>query len=202
MLDATLRPLIDPPLQAAGKAIARLGISASAVTFIGLAVALAAMAAIAFRWFGIGLALIVLNRVLDGLDGAVARATRPTDAGGFFDIVADYVFYAGIPLAFAIADPAGNALAATALLAGFCLTCSSFLAFAAIAAKRGLSTVTHGHKSFFYSKGLVEGTETIVFFVLMAAVPGWFSTLAWLLAALCVVTAAQRAVLAYKAFGR
>lgn len=200
MLDAALRPLIDAPLNAASKVIARHGISASAVTLTGLAVGLAAIAAIAWGWFEAGLALIVLNRVLDGLDGAVARATQATDAGGFLDIVADYVFYAGIPLAFALADPASNALPAAALLASFCLTCSSFLAFAAIAAKRGLSTVTQGHKSFFYSKGLVEGTETILFFLLMAAVPGWFATLAWLLAVLCVVTAAQRTLLAYSMF--
>lgn len=200
MLDAALRPWIDAPLNAAGRAIARHGVSASAVTFTGLAVGLAAIAAIACRWFEAGLVLIVLNRVLDGLDGAVARASRTTDAGGFFDIVADYVFYAGIPLAFAVADPARNALPAAALLASFCLTCSSFLAFAAIAAKRGLSTVAQGHKSFFYSKGLVEGTETILFFLLMAAVPGGFAALAWLLAALCVVTAVQRTLLAFSLF--
>jgi phosphatidylglycerophosphate synthase len=166
----------------------------------GLAAGLLAVIATALQIYAAAFALIILNRVLDGLDGAVARATEPTDAGGYLDIVADYVFYGGIPLAFAIADPARNALPAAALLAGFCLTCSSFLAFATIAAKRGLVTVSHGRKSFFYSRGLVEGTETISFFLAMTAMPGWFAELAWLFAGLCLLTAIQRTVTAMSVF--
>jgi phosphatidylglycerophosphate synthase len=144
--------------------------------------------------------LILFNRLLDGLDGAVARATAATDRGGYLDVVVDYVFYAGVPLAFALAEPSRNALPAAALLAGFCLTCSSFLGFAAIAARRGLETGAHGRKSFFYSTGLVEGTETILFFLLMAAVPERFALLAWIFAGLCALTAIQRAILAMKTF--
>lgn len=200
MLDAALRPVIDAPLNTGGRMLARSGISATAVTVIGLAVGLLAAAAIALQAYAAGFALILLNRLLDGLDGAVARATAATDRGGYFDIVVDYVFYAGIPLAFAVADPSRNALAAAALLAGFCLTCSSFLTFAAIAARRGLETETHGRKSFFYCTGLVEGTETILFFLLMTAVPAWFALLAWVFAGLCALTAVQRAVLAIRVF--
>jgi phosphatidylglycerophosphate synthase len=180
--------------------LAHCGVSATAVTLIGLAVGLLAAAAIALQAYAAGLALILLNRLLDGLDGAVARATEVTDRGGYLDIVVDYVFYAGIPLAFAVVDPSRNALPAAALLAGFCLTCSSFLTFAAIAAIRGLKTDSHGRKSFFYSKGLVEGTETILFFLLMTVVPAWFGVLAWIFAGLCVLTAIQRTALATKLF--
>lgn len=200
MLDATLRPVIDGPLNAAGRMLARSGLPATAVTVAGLAAGLLAAAAIALEAYAAGFLLIVLNRMLDGLDGAVARATAATDRGGYLDVVVDYVFYAGVPLAFALAEPSRNALPAAALLAGFCLTCSSFLGFAAIAAKRGLETVAHGRKSFFYSTGLVEGTETILFFLLMAALPQWFALLAWIFAGLCVLTAVQRAILAMKAF--
>ena len=200
MFDATLRPLIERPLTTAGRMMAHYGVSATAVTAAGLAAGLLAVIAIALQVYTAGFALIILNRVLDGLDGAVARATGPTDAGGYLDIVVDYVFYGGIPLAFAIADPARNALPAAALLAGFCLTCSSFLAFAAIAAKRGLVTESHGRKSFFYSRGLVEGTETILLFLAMAAMPGRFVELAWLFAGLCVLTAIQRTAMAMNVF--
>jgi len=200
MLDAMLRPVIDGPLNAAGRMLARSGSSANAVTVAGLAVGLLAAAAIALQAYAAGFALILLNRLLDGLDGAVARATAATDRGGYLDVVVDYVFYAGVPLAFALAEPSRNALPAAALLAGFCLTCSSFLGFAAIAAKRGLETGVHGRKSFFYSTGLVEGTETILFFLLMAALPRWFALLAWTFAGLCALTAIQRAVLAMKTF--
>lgn len=200
MLDSTLRPLIDRPLTAAGQELARRGISATMVTGGGLVVGVLTAAAIALQAYWLGLLLILLNRLLDGLDGAVARATRPTDVGGYLDIAVDYVFYAGVPLAFALSDPSQNALPAAALLAGFCLTCSSFLAFAVIAAKRGLATESQGRKSFFYSNGLVEGTETFLFFLFMAAVPEWFAPLAWLFAGLCALTAMQRAVAAIQAF--
>lgn len=201
MLDAALRPVIDGPLNAGGRVLAHSGVPATAVTITGLAVGLLAAGAIALQAYAAGFALILLNRLLDGLDGAVARATATTDYGGYLDIVVDYVFYAGIPLAFAVADPSRNALPAAALLAGFCLTCSSFLAFAAIAAIRGLESEAHGRKSFFYSTGLVEGTETILFFLLMAAVPAWFAVLAWIFAGLCVLTAIQRGMLAMNTFG-
>ena len=200
MLDTVTRPLINRPLNSAGRLLARRGVTANTVTIAGLLIGLLAAVAIATHYFVAAFALIVANRITDGLDGAVARAGAPTDRGGYLDIVVDYVFYASVPLAFAIADPAQNALPAAALLAGFCLTCASFLTFATIAAKRGLETEAHGRKSFFYSTGLVEGTETIAFFLLMTALPAWFPTLAWIFAALCVLTAIQRSALAMKLF--
>lgn len=201
MLDAVLRPLINRPLDAVGRALARWGISANAVTVAGLVPGLLAAVAIGTETYNSAFVLIVVNRLMDGLDGAVARASRPTDAGGYLDIVVDYLFYASVPLAFALVDPQANAVPAAALLAAFCITCASFLAFAIIAAKRRLRTEAHGRKSFFYSTGIVEGTETIAFFLLMAAFPGWFPMLAWVFAALCVVTAIQRTALAMKRFG-
>ena len=200
MLDTVTRPLINRPLNSAGRMLARRGVTANTVTIAGLLIGLLAAVAIAMHYFVAAFALIIANRIADGVDGAVARAGTPTDRGGYLDIVVDYVFYGSVPLAFAIADPAQNALPAAALLAGFCLTCASFLTFATIAAKRGLETEAHGRKSFFYSTGLVEGTETIAFFLLMTALPAWFPTLAWIFAALCVLTAIQRSALAMKLF--
>ena len=199
MLDARLRPLIDPPLNAMGRTLARAGVSANWLTFCGLAIGLAGAAAIASGHFGWGLALVLANRVLDGLDGAVARASQPTDLGGYFDIVADFAFYVSVPVAFGILDPA-NLLPALVLVASFVLTGTSFLAFAVIAAKRGEETEAHGRKSFFYSTGLAEGTETVVIFALMALVPAWFVPLAWGYAALCVLTVIQRSALAWITF--
>ena len=200
MLDTVMRPLINRPLNSAGRLLARLGVTANTVTIAGLLIGVLAAVAVATQYFVAAFALIVANRIADGLDGAVARVSAPTDRGGYLDIVVDYVFYASVPLAFAIADPVQNALPAAALLAGFCLTCASFLTFATIAAKRGLETEAHGRKSFFYSTGLVEGTETIAFFLLMTALPAWFPALAWIFTALCVLTAIQRSALAMKLF--
>lgn len=201
MFDAKLRPLIDPPLNAAGHWVAARGIGANALTLTGLAIGLAGAGAIAFQQFGAGLALIALNRLLDGLDGAVARTTGPTDLGGYLDIVADFAFYVAVPVGFGIADPA-NALAALVLVANFVLTGTSFLAFAVIAAKRGRETVSHGAKSFFYSTGLAEGGETIAVFAAMCLWPATFVPIANGYAVLCVLTVFQRSALAVEMFDR
>jgi phosphatidylglycerophosphate synthase len=199
MLDARLRPLIDPPLNRAGQVLARLGATANGLTFTGLALGLAGAAAIAFGHLGWGLALIIANRVCDGLDGAVARVRGPSDLGGYFDIVADFALYVSIPLGFGVMA-AANALPALVLVASFVLTGVSFLAFAVIAAKRGAETETHGKKSFFYSTGLAEGAETIAVFIAMCLFPGYFPVIAYSYAALCVLTVVQRSAMARAAF--
>ncbi len=200
MLDARIRPLIDPPLNAVGHALAKAGIAANTVTFAGLAVGLAAALAIATGHIWAGLALIIANRLLDGLDGAVARASSPSDLGGYFDIVADFAFYVSIPLAFGILDQ-GNTLAALVLVASFVLTGVSFLAYAVIAAKRGEETEAHGRKSFFYSTGLAEGSETIAMFIAMCIWPHCFAAMAYGYAVLCGLTIIQRSLMARAAFG-
>ena len=195
MLDSRLRPLIDPPLNAVGRGLAGLGVTANALTFSGLALGLGGAVAIAFGQLALGLALILANRLLDGLDGAVARVRGPTPLGGYFDIVADFAFYVSIPLGFGILAPE-NTLPALVLVASFVLTGVSFLAFAVIAAERGERTDAHGKKSFFYSTGLAEGTETIAVFIAMCLAPGWFAPIAYAYAGLCVLTVFQRSALA------
>ena len=199
MLDAKLRPLIDPPLNAAGRALAKSGITANMLTFAGLGLGLGGAAAIALGNIWFGLVLIIANRVLDGLDGAVARASEPTPLGGYFDIVADFAFYVSIPLGFGILV-SDNTLPALVLVASFVLTGVSFLAFAVIAAERGEENEAHGKKSFFYSTGLAEGTETIAVFIAMCAFPAYFGVIAYAYAGLCVLTVFQRSALAMATF--
>ena len=199
MLDARLRPLIDPPLNRAGAVLAGLGVTANGLTFTGLALGLAGAAAIAFGQIGWGLALIIANRLLDGLDGAVARVRGPSDLGGYFDIVADFAFYVSVPVGFGVLG-AANQLPALVLVASFVLTGVSFLAFAVIAGKRGATTEAHGKKSFFYSTGLAEGTETIAVFIAMCLWPAWFPAIAYAYAALCVLTVFQRSAMAVSDF--
>lgn len=199
MFDAKLRPLIDPPLNAAGRWLAGVGIGANAITLAGVVLAMAAGGAIAGGHGLIGLALVLANRLLDGLDGAIARATRQSDFGGYLDIVADFAFYVAVPVGFGLAAPV-NQLPALVLVAAFTLTGISFLSFAVIAAKRGLDTEAHGKKSFFYSTGLAEGAETIIAFVLMCLLPQHFMIIAYGYAALCVLTVLQRSVVARAAF--
>jgi phosphatidylglycerophosphate synthase len=147
-----------------------------------------------------GALAILASRLCDGLDGAVARQTAATDAGGFLDITLDFVFYASIPLAFAVANPATNALPAAMLLAAFIGTGTSFLAFAVIAAKRGLPSLDYPDKSFYFLGGLTEATETLAFFIAMCIWPQHFALLAYAFAALCVITIVTRIVWGWRAF--
>jgi len=199
VFDAKLRPLIDPPLNRAGRALVRLGVTANALTLGGLALGLAGAAAIALDEIGWGLVLVLANRLLDGLDGAVARARGPTPFGGYLDIVADFAFYVSVPLGFG-ALAAANTLPALVLVASFVLTGVSFLAFATIAAERGDRTEAHGKKSFFYSTGLAEGGETIAVFIAMCLFPDWFGAIAYGYAGLCLLTVFQRSALAWARF--
>ena len=137
MLDGVMRRLVSPPLERAGAALAARGVGADQVTLAGLAAALAMGAAVATGHFALALACLVLSRIADGLDGAVARHSRLSDFGGILDIVCDFAFYAAVPVGFALVDGAACAVPAAVLLASFYLNAASFLGFAAVAAKRG-----------------------------------------------------------------
>lgn len=192
MLDAAARRLIDPPLERAGRWFAAKGVAADTVSAAGFLVGLLASAAVAWGEPGWGLVLFLVNRLADGLDGAIARCAGVTDRGGFLDIVFDFIVYAAMAYAFAALDPAANAHAAAFLLLAFMGTGSSFLAFAVMASRRGLETEARGKKSLYYLGGLTEGSETIAFFVLACLLPSWFPILASVFAAMCWLTTAAR----------
>lgn len=200
MLDSFAQGLIEPVLSRLARRLVALKVTANQLTLAGFAIGLLAAALIAQGAYRAGLLLLLLSRLCDGLDGAVARQTQPTDRGGFLDITLDFIFYAAVVLAFAFADPDANALAAAALLAGFMGTGSSFLAFAVMAAKRQVSKPMTGGKSFYFLGGLTEGTETLGFFVAMCLWPAQFALLAWVFAGLCVLTTLSRVVWGCKAF--
>lgn len=192
MLDRYAIPLIRPPLTATARLLVRAGLGANTVTLLGFGIGIFAAILIADGAYAMGALAILASRLFDGLDGAVARQTQATDAGGFLDITLDFLFYASIPLAFAVANPADNALPAAVLLAAFMGTGSSFLAFAVLAAKRGLQDLATPGKSFYFLGGLTEATETLAFFVAMCLWPAHFATLAYAFAALCGVTIVTR----------
>ena len=191
MFDAQLRPLVDRVLDPVGALVARTGVTANQISFAGFALGLGAAVAVAFGAGTAAVLLIIANRLLDGLDGAVARSTGSTDLGAYLDITLDFLFYSAVPFAFAVADPA-NATAAAFLIFSFVGTGSSFLAFAIIAQKRGISTEIRGKKGFFYLGGLTEGSETIIFLLVVAFWPDMFVPLAWVFGCLCWITTVTR----------
>jgi phosphatidylglycerophosphate synthase len=192
MFDGPIRRRIDPALDRVGRRLAASGVTADALTLMGCALGLGAAGLIVAGWFVGALALFLVSRLADGLDGAVARARTATDRGGYLDIVADFAVYAAIPLAFALHDPGENALAAAMLLAAIVFNGSAFLAFAVLAAKRGLTTSAQGAKSLYFLAGLAEGAETIAVYGVMCVWPAAFAPMAFAFAALCLVSALAR----------
>lgn len=192
MMDAALLPLQRRVLDAPARRLAAYGVMADQITIAGFVIGALSLPALMFGLHGLALVLIGINRIMDGLDGAVARLTSPTDRGAFLDIALDFVFYALVPLGFALSDPTQNALPAAVLIAAFVGSGSSFLAFATIAAKRGMEVDPHRSKGIHYLSGLTEGAETIALFVLMCLLPDLFSILAYGFAAACAVTTVTR----------
>lgn len=202
MLDGMMRGVIDAPLNESGRWLASRGASANAVTLVGLGLGLLSAGMITAGWSGILVALVLLaSRLADGLDGAVARAHGKTDFGGYLDIVCDFTFYGAIPLAFVLNDPGANGVAGAFLLFSFYVNAATFLGYAVLAEKRGLETRSRGEKSLYFTAGLMEGTETILCFAVLAVWPGLFVPVAWVFGGLCLMTAAARVALAARRFG-
>lgn len=200
MLDRRAGAFIRPGVDHLAGLLVRVGVGANALSFAGLGLGGLAAVCIASGAFWPGAVLILVSRLFDGLDGAVARLTAPTDRGGFLDISLDFLFYAAIPLAFAIANPAAHALASAVLLAAFLGTGTSFLAFAVLAAKRGMASVAYPEKSFYFLGGLTEASETLIVFLAMCLWPRHYALLAYAFAALCTVTIATRLHMGWVAF--
>jgi len=200
MFDAAIRPHIEKPLARMASHLVRWGLSANAVTAMGFLLGVGAAGLVASGQFIPGLLVFLFSRLLDGLDGAVARQTRLTDLGGYLDITLDFIVYASMVMGFALADPSRNALAAAFLTTSFMAPASTFLAYAIFAAKRGITTEIRGRKSMYYLGGLTEGFETILTLSLMCVFPQWFAVIAVIYAVMCWITGGTRIAAAVQAF--
>lgn len=198
MLDRIALKILERPLQGSAAWLDVCGIKADHVTIAGFAVGVSTIPLLANQCYFAALATILLNRLADGLDGPLARRSTPTDSGAFLDIVLDFLFYGGVVLGFALADPVRNSLAAAWLLFSFIATASSFLAFSIMAERRGIPNLRLPDKGFYYLGGLTEGTETIFFFILFCLLPDSFPLLAYIFAGCCLFTATMRILYAYQ----
>lgn len=196
MFDGKLRKQIDPVLIGIAKKLVAQNITANQVSVFSFFIGMFAAGFIAYQYFWLGLILLLFSRLGDGLDGSIAKLTKPTDYGGFLDIVLDFAFYGAIPLGFIFANLEQNGLAGAVLIFSFYVNGASFLAFAIMAEKRGEKSQARGKKSIFYTTGLAEATETIVFFAASCIFPKYFSILAYVFAAVVFYTAFSRVMLA------
>jgi phosphatidylglycerophosphate synthase len=197
MLDRYSLQLLSPRLESIARLLAQKGVKADHITISGFFVGMAGAAAISLRYYFLGLLLILLNRLGDGLDGPLARMTGSTDRGAFLDITLDFIFYSAVVVGFALAEPANNALAATILIFSFIGTGSTFLAYAIMAERRSITNLKLPQKGFYYLGGIAEGTETILFLILFCLFPSLFSLFAWIFALLCMLATTIRIIYGY-----
>lgn len=191
MLDTAVRARLAAPLDRAAGALDARGISPGAVTAAGLVVGVAACVAAGLAAWPWALALWLANRVLDGLDGPLARRRGPTDLGGMLDFLADFVVYGGFVLAVAVAEPDAR-VACCALLVAYLLNNVALLSFASLIEKRRLA---YGdERSLRFTAALTEGTETVLAYIAFCLLPGSAEWVAWTFAALVMVSVVQRVV--------
>jgi len=198
MFDPFFIKHLKSPLKTVAEKLTTLGIKANHITLVGFILGMLSVPALSQEAYGWAIVFIILNRVMDGLDGAVARVQGPTDLGGYLDITLDFIFYAAVIFGFALANPIDNALAASFVIFSFMGTGSSFLAFAIMAEKRHIENLDYGGKSLHFIGGLAEGAETIVFLILICLLPAHCVLLAYIFGTVCWITAATRIYAAYR----
>ena len=189
MLDARVRRMLAPGLESVGTKLSDAGVSPLALTVGGWIAGVAACVAAATGSWSTALGLWILNRVLDGLDGPVARRRGQTELGGFLDLVADFSIYAGFVVGVAIARPEAQ-VACLVLLTTYYLSGTAFLAVSSLV-KEGSRRWDDG-RSLRFVGGLAEGTETVIVYVLFCLLPDHVTTIAWGFSVLVAITAVQR----------
>jgi len=183
-----------------GAYLAKIGIKANIISWTGFIIGIFAINFVAMEMYGWALSAILLNRLCDALDGAVARHSKPNDFGVFLDASLDYIFYGGVIFGFALANPAANALAAAFLLFGFASAACTMLAYSVIAYKNSAAKHPNLHQSPFYLGGLAQGSETLIALVILCLVPRLFGVVALVLGALSLLKAFSVIVAAYYSF--
>ena len=197
MLDQRINTIFHPIMNSLANQIPPQ-ISANTITIAGFTLGVMVVPLLWLKMYSAAMAVILTNRFFDALDGAVARKWGPTNLGGYLDITCDFIFYSVVIVGFALADPENNGLVASFLIFSFIGTGSCFLAFAAAAEKQGISSEAHGIKSLYYLGGLTEGTETILFFVIICIYPESFPILAVIFGSICWITVLGRFGSAFK----
>ena len=192
MLDNILLKQTKPILSHLASIAIKIGISANTASIIGFIFGIISACLVGFGYFFLALIFFIINRIFDGLDGAIARKQHPTYRGAFLDIVFDFIIYSSIPFAFAIYNK-DYSFVACFLIFSFIGTGTSFLTYGIIHAQiQKQNKETNAEKSFYYLGGLIEGSETLFFIILILLFPSFFTHIGVLFGCLCWFTTISR----------
>ena len=203
MFDRRIQKFTQKPLVLIAKIIIKL-IKPNHMTLLGFILGLLMCVLVFFQFYLTALILLVLNRLCDGLDGTMARLTIPSPLGGYLDIVFDFTIYSGFVLAFGLSN-SNYTIISMVLLFLYIGTGTTFLARAAIQTQldkipESSDSKKELPKSFYYSSGLIEGTETTIFMILCLLLPNFYIFISIIFGILCLITFVSRIIVCYKEF--
>ena len=193
MFDTSLRRFKDQVGTPLAKHMSR--VSPTLISMLGLAIGLFATY-MAFKgqylW---ALGLWILNRILDGLDGLIARLhDKQSDFGGYVDILTDFIIYAALPIGLVAGSPSNERYLALAfLLAAFYVNSASWMYLAAILEKHAAHS-SDTQTTIVMPAGLIGGFETLVAYGIFLLLPSHITILFYTLAALVFITTLQRII--------
>ena len=187
MLDRYLSPWVESALTPMTHYLDDRNVKANHVTLAAFGVGMLALPALAMEWYVLALILMVINRLGDGIDGALARRNQSTEQGSFLDTTLDFIFYLAMVAGFVLASEL-NVFWGALLMLGFASNGISFLAFSFIAERNALNPDTYPQKGIYYLANLVGGTETMIFFVLCCLFPHQFPFFASIFFFICGIT--------------
>ena len=178
-------------------------ISPTHISILGLAIGLFAAYAAYKQQYLWALTLWLLNRILDGLDGLIARLhDRQSDFGGYLDILTDFVVYAALPLGLVAGAPTTERyLALSVLLAAYYVNAASWMVLAAILEKRAAHD-PDAQTTIVMPAGIIGGFESIVAYGIFLLFPAYITVLFSIFAALVFITTIQRLIWARKNIDR
>jgi len=200
MFDHWLRMLKDRLFEPIAPALGRW-VHPNAISLLALLAGLAAALLASQGRAAPALAAWLVNRLLDGLDGSVARAAgAQTDFGGYLDLLLDFVVYAAVPVGVVLGYPSEAAWrAGLFLLASFFVNAASWMYLAAILERRNLGAAATGERTTVtMPPGIVAGAETVVFYSLFLLVPAWAPALFWLMGSLVWLNVVLRLAWAWR----
>ena len=193
MFDGQINKTLKPFLDFIAIKLSQFNIQPNVVTLIGFCFGICCFYFIVKEMFVYASIFLFLNRICDGLDGALARLIGQTDIGAFYDIISDFLFYSLYPISFIFLD-LENAYSICFLLLSFVATQTTFLASAWIVEKNKLLISKNQKKSFFYIGGITEGFETIICFIMMLLFYEYINYISYIFGILCWITFITRVV--------
>lgn len=174
VLDRLTRPLKDKLLNPIVKLLGST-VSPNTITLFSFLLGLGSVYFILYNRLSLALVFWLLNRIFDGLDGAVAREGGvQSDFGGYLDILVDFILYAMIPFAFTYAFGLGQTswIFLAGMISLFYINSASWMYLSAILEKRKAGSESNDEQtSITMPSAIVEGTETIIIFTLFYLFP-------------------------------